>query len=204
MFAGRDRKEPTVPSTLPLRTTALLIALAVTVLATGCDGGSDPVSGAAASPSQSRASTASTRASTASTPADTVLTPSATRPGAARSVGSTGGVSPPKPSVRWANSTQFMQVQSGTIQGGALMLTVRPAKKRELGESFETVSIPGPFLQVTVHEDAVISRLGGKADSQAGFVTALRSRTAHQRGEAFDVTFDDYGRAFEIKWLYVP
>jgi len=103
----------------------------------------------------------------------------------------------------WAGTKQFLQVQSGKASGGAVTLKVRPAKKVILGESFETQPIPGPFTEVTVRANARILLLDGESGTAESFVGALGKRTAQQRGEAFDVTFDAAGKVTLVEWLYV-
>jgi len=105
---------------------------------------------------------------------------------------------------RWAGTKQFMQVQSGRVSGGAVTLQVRPAKKVTLGESFETQPIPGPYTTATVPGSARILSLDGESGSPEAFVGTLGTRTAQQRGEAFDITFDATGTITLIEWLYVP
>lgn len=106
--------------------------------------------------------------------------------------------------VSWAGSKRFMQVQSGKVRGGAVTLTVRPAKKVILGESFETRPLPGPYTEVTLVRNARILMLDGESGTPETFVATLGKRTAQQRGEAFDITFDTHGKAALVEWLYVP
>lgn len=104
----------------------------------------------------------------------------------------------------WSGTKQFMQVQSGQAGGGTVTLKVRPAKKVVVGESFETQPIPGPYSEVTVRADARILSLDGESGAPGSFVDALGRRTAQQRAEAFDVTFDATGEVTLIEWLYAP
>jgi len=127
--------------------------------------------------------------------------------GAATGVGA-GAATDAKPvavdRTSWAGTKQFMQVQTGRVSGGAAILKVRPAKKVILGESFETAPIPGPYTEVTVPGNARILMLDGESGLPATFVAALGKRTAQQRGEAFDITFDAHGKVTLVEWLYVP
>jgi len=103
-----------------------------------------------------------------------------------------------------AGAKQFMQVQSGRVRGGVVTLKVRPAKKVILGESFETEPIPGPFSEVTLEPNARILMLDGESGAPETFVDILAKRSADQRVEAFDITFDEEGEVSLVEWLYVP
>jgi hypothetical protein len=104
----------------------------------------------------------------------------------------------------WSNSTRFMQVESGSIRNGTVYLKVRPAKKNILGESFETVPVPGPYTEVKLVAHARILLLDGESGSPEAFVDTLADRPADQRDEAFDVIFDGRGHVSQVDWLYVP
>jgi len=106
--------------------------------------------------------------------------------------------------VSWAGAKKFMEVRSGRVSNGVVTLKVRPAKKVILGESFETRPIPGPFTEVTVPRTARILMLDGESGTPEVFAAMLGERTAAQRGEAFDITFDAKGKVALVEWLYVP
>lgn len=194
---------------------ALLTACAAAAVATGCADGAGTVASTA---DHSTAGAAPASTSSTGRPPAAGSTPAASRPTRASAPSrpapasttsrpaATSAVPPAAKSAagRWARSTQFMQIREARARDGALVLTVRPARKRVLGESFETVSIPGPYTEVTVHEDAQIRTLAGTPRPHGAFSTDLAARTAQQRGEAFNVTFDEQGRAFEVDWLYRP
>lgn len=181
---------------MPSTTRKVLIAACATAaVATGCGAGPDTTARATdRSPAGAAPSAAGGTPSAASTPA-------ASRPAPA-----SPSTSPPGDGAarRWADSTQFLEVREARTRDGVLLLTVRPARKRVLGESFETVPVPGPYTEVTVHEHARIVTVAGTPRAHEAFPVDLAARTARQRGEAFDVTFDDQGRVFEVEWLYVP
>ena len=101
----------------------------------------------------------------------------------------------------WAKSTQFMEIRSGQTRDGRVYLKVRPAKKRILGESFETVPVPGPYTEVAVTQNARILHLDGESGTPDAFVLDLRKRD--NRVEGFDLTFDRKGRVTQVDWLYV-
>jgi hypothetical protein len=118
---------------------------------------------------------------------------------------------PADPGLRWANSTQFMEIRRGTQQAGETHLEIRPAKKVVLGESFATEVIPGPYYDVTMTATARVLHLDGESGTAEAFLTDLARRDPHrhnhvtpdQRQEAFDVTFDRRGRVTRVDWLYV-
>jgi hypothetical protein len=109
----------------------------------------------------------------------------------------------PTKSPSWKNKTVFMQVTSGVVRGGTYYLKVRPAKKRILGESFETVSIPGPYTEVAMTAHSRTLLLDGESGSPEVFLDDLKRRTASQADEAFDITFDKKGKITTVEWLYV-
>jgi hypothetical protein len=112
---------------------------------------------------------------------------------------------------RWAGSTQFMEIQRGQVRDGRVYLRIRPAKKEILGESFATVTIPGPYTEVTLADNARIVKLDGGTSTPEAFVADLARRDPNrpnhvqpdQRKEGFDVTFDREGRVTRVNWLYV-
>jgi len=104
----------------------------------------------------------------------------------------------------WTGTKKFMQVQSGQINGGVVTLTVRPAKKVILGESFETQPLAGPYTEVALGAQARILLLDGESGTAESFVGALGTRTAQQLGEGFDITFDTEGKVALVEWLYTP
>jgi hypothetical protein len=113
--------------------------------------------------------------------------------------------------TRWVNSKQFMEIRIGQIRNGQLYLEVRPAKKELLGESFETVTIPGPYTEVVLTTNARIWRINGTMDTPEVFLAELARRDPNrpnhaqpdQRKEGFDLTFDGQGRVTRVDWLYV-
>jgi hypothetical protein len=113
-----------------------------------------------------------------------------------------GGTSAATAPARWASSTQFMEIRSGQVRNGAVQLEVRPAGKKPLGESFETVPIPGPFSTVTLVEHARILHMDGESGSPEVLVDDLAKRSDRQEG--FTLHFDRAGRVTEVDWEYVP
>ena len=102
----------------------------------------------------------------------------------------------------WKDSTQFLQIKSARKVGETTYLRVRPAEKEYLGESFETKTIPGPWIEV------VMSALANNVpiDAETGDADALRTmlskRSASQVKEGFDITFAGNGQVSEVTWLY--
>ena len=105
------------------------------------------------------------------------------------------------PGRQWAKSKRFMEIQSGRTRDGGVYLKVRPAKKRILGESFETVPVPGPYTEVVVAGNARILHLDGESGTADAFVLDLASRDNPVEG--FDLTFDGRGQVTRVDWLYV-
>jgi hypothetical protein len=176
------------PSTSISRHVLVGVALGSALLcaATGCE-------------SDTPSASSTTSPSTTAAEASTTPAPRPTEPG------------PADPGLRWANSTQFMEVRRGTEQAGEIHLEVRPAKKVVLGESFATEVIPGPYFDVTMTATARVLHLDGESGTAEAFLTDLARRDPHrpnhvtpdQRQEAFDVTFDSRGRVTRVNWLYV-
>jgi len=107
------------------------------------------------------------------------------------------------PANKWAGSTQFMQIERARDANGTTFLNVRRAEKEILGESFETVTIEGPWTEVAMSTDAVnvpLKRVGVPVKS---LVVALQRRTSSQLKEGFDITFNKQGEIIKVKWLYV-
>jgi hypothetical protein len=107
------------------------------------------------------------------------------------------------PSKPWAGTTQFMQIERARDANGTMFLNVRRAEKEILGESFETVTIEGPWTEVAMAVDAVnvpLKRVGVKAKE---LVVALQQRSFSQLKEGFDITFNEKGEISKVKWLYV-
>jgi hypothetical protein len=75
-----------------------------------------------------------------------------------------------------------MEIQSGQSRSGLVSLQVRPAQKRVLGESFETVTVPGPYAEVAVTANARILHLGGESGTPDAFVVALADRNPNRPG----------------------
>ena len=104
---------------------------------------------------------------------------------------------------RWAGTTQFLQIQSAREKDGITYLKVRPAKKEYLGESFETVTIGGPWTEVVMSalaENVPLKGVGGDADQLR---RQLSQRTTSDREEGFDISFVDQGEVRKVTWLYV-
>jgi hypothetical protein len=175
---------------ITVATTLLAVAAACGQTAPSAGGhpaGASPVGGTSAAPPSAVVSTGTPRARpTTAAPARSrdPITAAAARP-------------------RWAGSTRFMQIDLGSIRGGTVYLQVRPAKKQALGESFETVTVPGPYTDVAVVPNARILLTDGESGTPEAFVGTLEDRTKSQRSEGFDVTFDDKGRVSQVDWLYV-
>jgi hypothetical protein len=106
----------------------------------------------------------------------------------------------PPGGARWAGHDQFMQVQRAAVVGGRLVLSVRVATKRDLGESFETVPGPGPFTDVAASPNVVVKKLDGTTQPAATFLTDLARRK--NPVEAFTVRFGPDGLVTSIDWLY--
>ncbi|MFI6101890.1 hypothetical protein ACIA8G_40605 [Lentzea sp. NPDC051213] len=119
----------------------------------------------------------------------------------------TNAPKPPPPAVKppsWKNKTEFMQVESGAVRGNTVFLKVRPAKKRILGESFDTVSIPGPYTEVAMATPSRALFLNGESGDPKVLVDDLKKRSASDANAAFDITFDQNGKVTTVEWLYVP
>jgi hypothetical protein len=110
----------------------------------------------------------------------------------------------PGTTARWRNTTAFMEIRGGAVRNGTVHLTVRPAKKRVLGESFETVPVPGPYTEIATVPHARILYLDGESGSPEVFVDTLKARPAKLRVEGFDVHFNAKGAISQVDWLYVP
>jgi hypothetical protein len=104
-----------------------------------------------------------------------------------------------------------MEIQGGQARNGQVYVQVRPAGKEILGESFETITIPGPYTDVAFAAHTRIRRLDGATETPEAFIADLARRDPNrpdhvqpdQRKEGFDLTFDDQGRVTQIDWLYV-
>ncbi|HST83035.1 MAG TPA: hypothetical protein VLL08_14975 [Kineosporiaceae bacterium] len=103
----------------------------------------------------------------------------------------------------WAGSTQFLQIKSAREEDGVTYLKVRPAEKEILGESFETVTIGGPWTEVMMSALASNVPLGGDPGDADALRTSLRKRQARSVDEGFDISFFGNGEVNQVIWLYV-
>jgi hypothetical protein len=158
-------------------------------------------------PSAATGAPAAAKAAPAPAPARVDTNPGRDKP-------AVGALARPKVAAkpRWAGSTQFQEVKSGTVRGGRVVLLVRGAKKEQLGEGFRTVPVPGPFFEVTLTAHARILQMDGESGIPETFVTDLARRspnrpnhvTPDERQEGFNLTYDKAGRVTQVEWLYVP
>jgi hypothetical protein len=105
---------------------------------------------------------------------------------------------------RWADSTQFLQIKGGRERDGVTYLQVRPAEKNYLGESFETVTIGGPWTEVVFSALGSHVPLRGAPGDGDALRKALADRPAREVDEGFDITFAGNGQVRTVTWLYVP
>jgi hypothetical protein len=103
----------------------------------------------------------------------------------------------------WAGSTQFLQIKSARKKGDVTYLKVRPAEKEMLGESFETVTIGGPWTEVVMSALASNVPLGGDPGDADALRSSLRKRPASEVDEGFDISFFGNGEVKDVTWLYV-
>jgi hypothetical protein len=103
---------------------------------------------------------------------------------------------------RWAGTTQFLQIQSARERAGITYLKVRPADKEYLGESFETVTIGGPWTEVVMSAPAQNVPLRGVGGDAGQLRKQLAERTSSDREEGFDLTFLPQGEVSKVTWLY--
>jgi hypothetical protein len=107
--------------------------------------------------------------------------------------------------AKWAGSEQFLQIDSARVQGDVTYLKVRPAEKEYLGESFETKTIGGPWIEVVMSALAVNAPLGDEIQGDASQLRKeLDKRRKDQTDEGFDITFSQNGQVSKVTWLYVP
>jgi hypothetical protein len=103
----------------------------------------------------------------------------------------------------WAGSTQFLQIKDARKRDGITTLRVRPAEQQSLGESFDTVTIGGPWYEVVMSPLAdnvpMQTEIGG--DDQ--LIELLGIRIAREADEGFNITFDQASQVTKITWLYV-
>jgi hypothetical protein len=132
-----------------------------------------------------------------------------TVPGTAGPAGVSGptttaaATTPASAAAQWAGSTQFLQVKGAEKKGGDDYLQVRLAEKKSLGESFETVTLGGAWIDVPISPEAENVPKKGRPTKAAQFIAALGERTASEVEQGFDVTFDDQGQVSQMTWLYV-
>jgi hypothetical protein len=107
--------------------------------------------------------------------------------------------------AKWAGSEQFLQIDTARVQGDVTYLKVRPAEKEYLGESFETKTIGGPWIEVVMSALAVNAPLGDEIQGDASQLRKeLDKRRKDQTDEGFDITFSQNGQVSKVTWLYVP
>jgi hypothetical protein len=104
----------------------------------------------------------------------------------------------------WAGNTEFLQIKSARQRGGVTYLKVRPAEKEYLGESFDTITIGGPWTEVVMSalgENVPLRGAPGDADALR---TMLAKRRAIEIDEGFDISFFGNGQVSKVTWLYGP
>jgi hypothetical protein len=126
--------------------------------------------------------------------------------------GSTGKQSAPKTTTKtrsgtdecgWKSEKRFAQVK-GFINGTTVTLFLQAAEKEPVGEGFETEPLDVPQCSAEMTEDARVLTVANESSTPQEFVEVVADRSAFDRDEGFDVTFDAQGRITEVRWLYVP
>ncbi|GIJ66992.1 Hsp70 family protein [Virgisporangium ochraceum] len=145
----------------------------------------------------------------AGSPSTTSTTPSAGASGPPASQSSSGPADPDaSPGQQWADSRQFMEISSGQVRGDTVLLTVRPATKNHLGESWETIPGTGPFVEVAASADGRAIRVPndprGPTSTMERLVRDLRERDPDDVEEGFTVTFSALGLVQQVEWEFNP
>ncbi|WP_199439356.1 hypothetical protein [Umezawaea beigongshangensis] len=103
----------------------------------------------------------------------------------------------------WRSEKRFAQV-TGLENGTTVTLVLQAAEKRPLGEGFETEPLDVPRCSAQMTGDARVLTVAGGSSTPREFVEAVADRSASDREEGFDLTFDGSGRITEVRWSHVP
>lgn len=105
----------------------------------------------------------------------------------------------------WRNEKKFVQIVStARLSGQPAVLHVREARKKPLGESFETETLDKPLCQTTMPDTAQVNQLRAGPSTTTEFLKAVSGLSPRQRNEGFDVTFDNQGVIARVDWLFSP
>ncbi|WP_158621573.1 hypothetical protein [Streptomyces triticirhizae] len=184
---------------VPRRRLAALVLAAVVL--SGCGGGGGDDEAATSSPPPTSHPDPDTDASPSASPS-----PSAS---------SSPSPSASEDAAPWAGSEQFAQIEDAWTSDGVNYLSVRPARKEAVTESYEAwLVIPseGPFTTVPLAEDATVLLSAPLTDeahpsshSPTEFVSLLATLPSSTRTHVgYDLSFDGAGRVTTVESLYTP